>query len=275
MKKIFTLSALVFSTLVSFADYGGSRITVTAKVNEDYKIAMDDSRFGRQVLNNDAVFENVQPGFHTVSVYKKDEHRFGLFGLGRRDEFCLLYTTYVMVKPHVELCIVVNNWGKGSIDEHPLFDRDGDRDHVYCDKEDHHDWDYNKHNDDNGYGRGNNKGYNGRDEWNNNDDGNGNNSVYSRNMTNEEFYAAKRMVQRENFDENKLIVAKHVVDVSDMTAAQVKEIAILFSFDSAKLDFVKYAFRNTIDRNNYFMIYDIFSFSSSKGELAQYIRSFR
>jgi len=268
MKKIFTLSALVFSTLVSFADYGGSRITVTAKVNDDYKIAMDDRRFGRQVFNNDAVFENVQPGFHTVSVYRKEEHRFGLFGLGRRDGFRLLYTTSVMVKPHVELCIVVNNWGKGSIDEHPLFDRGGDRN-------DHHDRDYDKHNDDNGYGNRNDKGYNGRDERDNNDYGNGNNSVYSRSMTNEEFYAAKRMLQRESFDENKLIVAKHIADVNDMTAAQVKEIAILFSFDSAKLDFVKYAFRNTTDRNNYFMMYDIFSFSSSKEELAQYIRSFR
>ena len=43
------------------------------------------------------------------------------------------------------------------------------------------------------------------------------------------------------------------------------------NFDSAKLEFAKLAYRNTIDRENFFMINNKFTFSSSVSELNNFI----
>jgi hypothetical protein len=60
-----------------------------------------------------------------------------------------------------------------------------------------------------------------------------------------------------------------------LNADQVVSICNLFGFETSKLDFAKYAYIHTIDRNNYFKVNNVFGFSSSKEELSNYIRSIR
>jgi hypothetical protein len=259
MKKIFTLSTSLFAMLVSFADFAPSRLVVNVKGDkDDIKVIVDENRFSQQVKTADAVFDRITPGCHTVSVYVMRDHR-SWFGRDR-DEASLLYKTNILMKPMTELSIRVNRRGRAILEERTF--RGG--------------YGYNNGDDDNDRRTNDGTGWS-NDDYNRDDNDGRSNSGYAtpEAMNNADFYAAKRMVQREKFDENRLVVAKHIADVNYMTAAQVKEIAVLFSFDSAKLEFSKYAYRNTVDRNNYFMMYDMFASRSSKEELANYTRNFR
>ena len=49
----------------------------------------------------------------------------------------------------------------------------------------------------------------------------------------------------------------------------------LFSFENNKLEIAKYMYGKTLDRKNYFVIYNVFTFSRSKEELAEYIRNYK
>jgi len=56
-----------------------------------------------------------------------------------------------------------------------------------------------------------------------------------------------------------------------LTAQQVASIMNLFDFESTKLDFAKFAFSHTVDPQNYWIVNDAFSFSSSISDLQHYI----
>jgi hypothetical protein len=45
----------------------------------------------------------------------------------------------------------------------------------------------------------------------------------------------------------------------------------LFTFDSSRLEFAKFAYGRTVDRNRYFQTYNSFTFNSSVDELSDYI----
>jgi hypothetical protein len=72
-----------------------------------------------------------------------------------------------------------------------------------------------------------------------------------------------------------MTVAQQIADNNYFTTAQVKELVKLFSFEDRKLEFAKYAYARTLDRNNYFTINEAFNFSRTKEELADYIKNFR
>jgi DNA invertase Pin-like site-specific DNA recombinase len=65
------------------------------------------------------------------------------------------------------------------------------------------------------------------------------------------------------------------MDKSYFTSQQVKELLQLFTFENNKLELAKYAYRNTVDKRTYFIVNDVFSFGSSRDELARFIRDFR
>jgi hypothetical protein len=45
----------------------------------------------------------------------------------------------------------------------------------------------------------------------------------------------------------------------------------LFSFDDSRLEIAKYAWDYTIDRDNYYQVADVFTFSSSKESLMKFL----
>lgn len=54
---------------------------------------------------------------------------------------------------------------------------------------------------------------------------------------------------------------------------QVKELLALFSYEDSKLELAKYAYDYTVDKGNYFMVNEAFSYSSSKESLMDYIKN--
>ncbi len=86
-----------------------------------------------------------------------------------------------------------------------------------------------------------------------------------------QFSRALRSIQAKDFDRTKLVVAKQITRANCLTSAQVKQIARLFSFDSGRLEFAKFAYDHTYDVGNYFIVNDVFDFDKNVRELSQYI----
>lgn len=99
--------------------------------------------------------------------------------------------------------------------------------------------------------------------------------LYYNAMSNDMFRAAKGAIRNETFDQSKMNLAKQIIGSNFMSAYQVKELVGLFSFEDNKLEIAKYAFPRTVDKNAYFILYDAFSFSSTKEALSVYIQNFR
>lgn len=90
-------------------------------------------------------------------------------------------------------------------------------------------------------------------------------------MNNTSFQAAKTSVSKQSFSETKMKTAKQVLNANCLSTAQIVEIMGLFSFEGDKLEFAKSAYSKCTDKGNYFMVNDVFSFSSSVSELTDYI----
>ena len=92
-------------------------------------------------------------------------------------------------------------------------------------------------------------------------------------MNSADFAAALRTIKESSFDETKLTTANSIVSNNCVSTDQVVEVCKLFSFEDNKLAFAKYAFKYTTDPKNYFKVNNVFSFSSSKEELSEFVRN--
>ncbi len=90
-------------------------------------------------------------------------------------------------------------------------------------------------------------------------------------MNTADFQAAKQSISSKSFEDSKLTIAKQIVGANCLMTDQVKEIMLLFSFESTRLDFAKYAYKYTYDKNNYYKLNDGFKFESSIDELNEFI----
>lgn len=95
--------------------------------------------------------------------------------------------------------------------------------------------------------------------------------AYYQPMSIEDFASAKASISSKSFEDSKLTLAKQIAASNHLTSKQVKEIMQLFSFEDSKLDFAKYAYKYVYDPNNYYIVNDAFTFSSSIDELNEFI----
>ncbi len=94
-------------------------------------------------------------------------------------------------------------------------------------------------------------------------------------MTSSDFASAKKSVEGQSFEEQKLKVAKQILNTNCMSSSQVKEIMALFSFEDTKVDWAKFAYGKTTDPNNYYQLNDGFTYSGSVDTLNSYIESYK
>ena len=86
---------------------------------------------------------------------------------------------------------------------------------------------------------------------------------------------AFRILAKKPFDSHRLESAKQIVQDNWMTTKQIASICELFTYDSNKLEFAKFAYHFCVDRQKYFMLDEVFTYSSSKEELATYVQNNR
>lgn len=185
--------------------------------------------------DNSIILSYMSEGRHDVKIYKEAKRSRDNFG--RRQ---IVYSNLVFLKRGYHLDITVNRFGKVLVDE------------IRIDQED--EWS------------------NDQDEYYDNEDGWGHNSNV---MSTREMDQVKESLRREWFENNRLSSAKFILDKNNVTVAQVKDLMNLFTFESNKLELAKYAYKKTVDQRNYFQVMDALTFSSSKDELARFIRESR
>ncbi len=271
MKKNFTLFIGLFVTVMAFANSPfQSKLTVSSVGNTNIKVVVDNDRFDRfdngynsyENYGNGVVITDLPGGYHTVRVYEdRTERRRGGWGNGKRNRFQdyrLLYTASIFIRPFVHIDIVLNRFGQAEVNEinmknrrHNDYDRDDDDNDRRRDRNRDNNRDYDR-------GRGRENDFRG---------------IVAMNVN--QYNAVRQTIQRESFDKGKMAIATQVLRDNYVSSAQVKELTMLFAFDDAKLEFAKSAYSKTVDRGSFFMVYDAFSFSSSKERLADYIRNYR
>lgn len=95
--------------------------------------------------------------------------------------------------------------------------------------------------------------------------------AYNSVMCPAEFDALMRIIEARNFDSSRLTIAKQAIRDHQLNTMQVSALMGLLTFESSKLELAKYAYANTVDRSNYYRLYDQFTFDSSVDELNRYI----
>ena len=84
----------------------------------------------------------------------------------------------------------------------------------------------------------------------------------------------KKAISKESFSDTKLKMAKQILSNNPcFTVLQARDFVNLLSFDGDKLDLAKYAWDFTIDHQNYYLMNDAFSFSSTKNDLMDFVNS--
>ena len=80
-----------------------------------------------------------------------------------------------------------------------------------------------------------------------------------------------KAIDDETFSDDQLALAKRITRQNCLTANQIKKIALIFSFEATRLSYLKFAYSFCHDKNNYWVVNDALTFSSSKRELNEYI----
>lgn len=92
-------------------------------------------------------------------------------------------------------------------------------------------------------------------------------------MSLSDFNSALASVKKQNFDDTKLKVAKQIVQANCLDVNQIKQLANTINFEATKLDFAKFSYEYCTEKNKYFKLNDLFSFSSNVDELTEYIQN--
>ncbi len=90
-------------------------------------------------------------------------------------------------------------------------------------------------------------------------------------MTPASFDKMKESVEAKPFSDTKMSTAKVATKNNCISVSQVKEICKLFSMDEDKLTYAKFAYDYCVDKGNYYLVSDVFSFSSTTDELNKFI----
>lgn len=203
-------------------------------------ILIDGSNYGSMNNGRDFFIKELRAGYHTVKIIRKKNYRSG-YGNWNQNSRPVLYEGNIYLKPQFHVDISINRFGRALIDERRLNEYDEDEFNI------------------NETGTG---GYN-------NIDG------YLQCMDDRKFEQFIETLRKESFDNTRLILAKQTIAANNFSSGQAKQIVQSFSFDNNKLDAAKYCYKYTIDKKNYFMVNDAFSFSSSKEELSRYVQDYR
>ncbi len=121
-------------------------------------------------------------------------------------------------------------------------------------------WGHNAGNGNNGH-HGNGSG-NGSGSWNNGPE---------MGMPQVRFEQLRREIAMRRFDNGKLVVAKQAAVNNRMSSRQVRIITEMFSFESNRLEFAKFAYNYVVDPDRYALVHGAFGYPSSVAALNQYI----
>ncbi|MDD2411338.1 MAG: DUF4476 domain-containing protein [Bacteroidales bacterium] len=90
-------------------------------------------------------------------------------------------------------------------------------------------------------------------------------------MPTADFNQATAQIKKTSFADSKMKIAQQITRSNCLSVNQIIEICKLFSFEDNKLEFAKFAYDFTFEKNKYYLVNEVFSFSSSRDELDSFI----
>jgi len=88
------------------------------------------------------------------------------------------------------------------------------------------------------------------------------------------FSNLKRIIAMQAFDSSRLKIARQAIQHNGISSDQLFELMMLLSFESSKLKLAKFAYPFVLDKENFFVVNNAFSFSSSINSLYYYINRY-
>ena len=88
-----------------------------------------------------------------------------------------------------------------------------------------------------------------------------------------DFETITRSITSKNFEDSKLSIAQEIAENKCLTSTQIKKVMELFTYEETRLDFAKFAYTHCFDPDNYYQVYDAFTFESSIDELKNHVNS--
>ncbi len=92
-------------------------------------------------------------------------------------------------------------------------------------------------------------------------------------MSEVDFTKALHLIQDEKFESNRLELAKQVTGQNLLSVNQVISICKAFSYETDKLEYAKFAYHHCVEKDKYYLVNAVFTYSSSKSELNSYVSS--
>ena len=121
------------------------------------------------------------------------------------------------------------------------------------------------------YGNGNGH-YKGKGKGHQKGKGRGHYGQQHQSMSAHEFQSALDMVEDTWRSREKMIVAKQIIENNYLSSRQVKRLVEEMGFESNRLELAKFGWEYVIDPENYYIVNQAFSFSSSVKELDDFMR---
>lgn len=92
-------------------------------------------------------------------------------------------------------------------------------------------------------------------------------------MPTADFNQATAQIKKTSFADSKMKIAQQITRNNCLSVNQIVEICKLFSFEDDKLGFAKFAYDFTFEKNKYYLVNEVFSFSSSRDDLDSFIQN--
>ena len=243
--KTFITTVILASTLLTAQANHFSALTLKMFDNGNFSVVLDD-----QPTCQSNVFSSsgIRPGYHKLKVIRFYSNPYGYSMIPK-----VVYKGWISIPPQSMVYAQINCMRQFDVLKvEPNF----------CPPASHgceNDWE----DDDYGYNHGNNCGGNG---W-----GYAPAPVAPVCLPKMEFMQLKNSIANKSFESSKMEIAKQAFASNYFSSAQVADMMTLFSFESSRLEFAKCAYSRVMDRQNYYLVNNAFSFESSIQELNQFI----
>lgn len=94
-------------------------------------------------------------------------------------------------------------------------------------------------------------------------------------LTPQETEQLRQALQARSFEDQKVLLAKQALAEADIRSEDLRRLLQAFDFDRGRVELAKFAYARVADRQNFYRIYEVFTFDSSVRELQQFIEQNR
>ena len=246
-KKILQIVLLVAISLNVKADHYTSTINICNHDNDLISVMIDGIQYPNAV--NEFHLSGITSGRHQVKVFTREN-----FGYNYSKFAHLAYSGFVNLKPGEEIFAVIDPYNQLRI-KRVVTAMPAPVSVIKPIRS------YNTSYNTNNFNKGNYHRENCNNQY----------SYGPNAMDESSYFTLKQCIADKWFDSSKSEVAHMAMRDNYFTTQQIVGIMNLFDFESTKLEFAKMAYSHVLDQQNYWMVNDAFSFSSSISNLQEFI----